>query len=95
MSLLSRTSLGFGFGVLAVASLGYLGDAPPVPVVDKPYTPSAATGGSGGQPQTYDWRSINDLFKTDKQRAERLAIMQADDDAVIMAVVAAVTRDIL
>jgi len=86
----------FAGALFAGLLLGGQGDevvAPPT--TEYQYNGSAASGGSGGQPQTYDWRSINDLFKTDKQRAERLAIMQADDDAVIMAVVAAVTRDIL
>lgn len=95
MSIQSRITRGIGFGALAVATLGFVSTVPPTPYVNENYNASGATGGSGGQPQQYDWRSVNDLFKTDKTAAQHRAILMADDEAAILAIITAVTEEMI
>ena len=58
-------------------------------------------GASSGQPQQYDWRSVNDLFKQSKpvddsarRAAEHRAQVLAEDEFVLSVIIAAITEGI-
>jgi len=70
------------------------------PVNEVIWTQGAHGGGgaSNGQPvELHDWRSINDLFKTDKQEAIQAARARqlAEDDIILSAIMSAVTEDLI
>lgn len=99
MSTRSRLLRGVGYGAFALATLGML-DTTPAPVNEVIWTQGAHGGGgaSNGQPvELHDWRSINDLFKTDKQEAIQAARARqlAEDDIMLSAIMSAVTEDLI
>lgn len=95
MSIQSRIVRGIGFGAIAVATLGLL-DSTPTPVNEVIWTQGAHGGGgaSNGQAIPYDWRSIDDLFKTDKQAA-LLRRIHADDEVLLSVIMSAITEDMM
>lgn len=96
MSIQSRITRGIGFGALSVAMLGFAPTgAPPSPVYEvNPYYGHIHGGGGAdnGQPIPYDWRSIDDLFKTNPQQR---AMLMADDEMILAAIMAAVTEELI
>lgn len=96
MSIQSRIVRGIGFGALAVASLGFITPAP-VSVNEVVWTQGSHGGGgaSNGQPEQYDWRSINDLFKQDKTKEALTAQILDEDDFILGVIMKAITEDIL
>ena len=66
------------------------------PTTYDPYHGSAGGGGSNGQAtavNTSGWESIDNLFKRDRQ--QRLAQRQQEDEIMLCAIMQAVTEDIL
>ena len=102
-TVVATTSGGGGYrSLLAFWAGGTFGSefVPPVvipPVVIPPVTTPSFGGGAGnGKPivisETYDWRSINELYRDDarKQAESHAAILVADDEAAIAAIMSIV-----
>lgn len=74
------------------------GDTPVVPPVNEVIWTQGAHGGGGGsngQAVEYnDWRSIDDLFKTDKHAAIRAQILE-EDDFILGVIMSAITEEML
>ena len=64
--------------------------------VDWSYGTHGGGGAGNGQPvQLHDWRSINELFKTDRTAAQQHAALMEDDEEVICAIMQAVLEEML
>lgn len=89
-------------GVLSVTEAGDTaslagGVASPAVVNEVIWTQGSHGGGgaSNGQPEQYDWRRIDDLFKQDKSKETLTAQILEEDDFILGVIMSAITEDML